>query len=78
MLILSCQFVIPKTEKKEIKTEIKQEPGIHIKQEIDDRAHLMTGNVFKSFEQPMRTILLLSQMEKIGRDKRTVSYLIHI
>ena len=43
MLILSCQFVIPKTEKKEIKTEIKQEPGIHIKQEIDDRAHLMTG-----------------------------------
>jgi len=46
------QFVIPKAEKKEIKQEIKQEPGIsgipgiqgiQIKQEIDDRAHMMTG-----------------------------------
>jgi len=36
-------FVIPKTEKKEIKTEIKQEPGVQIKQEIDDRDHLLTG-----------------------------------
>jgi len=37
------QFVIPKAEKKEIKTEIKTEPGIQIKQEIDDRSHIMAG-----------------------------------
>lgn len=33
---------IPKTEKKEIKTEIKQEPRVQIKQEIDDRDHLLS------------------------------------
>lgn len=43
--------MIPKAEKKEIKTEIKQEPGLpvmEIKKEIDDRALVMTGQKRRS------------------------------
>lgn len=36
------QFVIPRGEKKEIKTEIKQEV-VQIKQELDERASMLTG-----------------------------------
>jgi len=42
--------VIPKTEKKEIKTEIKQEPGIQIKQELDIRSSSISGRWIKGIQ----------------------------